>query len=147
MRALLVMSLVLASGCSKPKDGSSLAERVQFSCGVLADDLRQASERYTEYAGWMDTQRLSPEQQGRAERRLPYGGTDGERAVATRGLTFQFYLCARSRELDEQATDQLTIRASRLMETFTNPGPAEMARSIEGLATLAAEIRKLPVRD
>jgi len=148
MRALLVLTLVIATSCSKAKDGSSLSERVQFACGILADDLRHASERYTEYAGWMDSKRLSPAQQDRAERRLPHGATDRERGVAVRGLNAQFVLCARSRELDERATEQLELRAYELTENFiTNPEPAEMARAIEGLAVLAAEIKKLPVRD
>lgn len=148
MRATLVIAIALASACNKPKDGSSLSERVQFSCGALADDLRHASEKYREYAGWMDGNRLSPEQQGRAAGKLPYGATDRERAVAMRGLSPQFFLCAWSRKLGEQATEQLTIRESELAGTFIwKPEPAEMARSIEALAALAAEIKRLPVRD
>lgn len=148
MRTTLVIALALAAACDKSDNGSSLSERVQFSCGVLAEELRHAAEGYKEYAGWMDSKRLSPEQQGRAEGKLPYGATDRERGVAMRGLNSQFFLCARSRELDERTTEQLTIRASEYTGSFimkTEPG--EMARSIEALAALAAEIKKLPVRD
>lgn len=148
MRALLVLPIVLAAACGDRKDGSSLSERVQFSCGALADELQRAADVYREYAGWMDSHRLSPEQQGRAEGRLPYGATDRERGVAMRGLSSQFFLCARSRDLDEKATEVLTIRAAEHTGSFImNTEPAEMTRSIEALAALAAEIRKLPVRD
>lgn len=148
MRALLVVSIALTFACSKRKDGGSLSERVEFSCGLLANELRQATDKYKEYAGWIETMRLSPEQQGRAEGKLPYGLTDRERVVATRGLFSQFLLCARSRELEEQAIEQLTNRAAEGTGDFiTYTQPAEMARSIEALAALAAEIKNLPVRD
>jgi hypothetical protein len=147
MRPLLLLLFVVAAACSKPQDGGSLSERVQFSCENLAADLRRASDEYKEYAGWIESKRLSPEQQGRAEGKLPYGATDRERAVAVRALYFELFLCARSRKLDEPATEQLTIRASELTQEFMNPEPAEMARSIEALAALAAEIKNVPVRE
>jgi hypothetical protein len=145
---LVNLSIVVACGCSKARDASSLSERVQFACSILADDLRLAAPQYREFAGWMGEHKLSAEQQTRAELMLAYGAADGERGIAARGFGNQFAFCARTRRIEESAAEQLALRAHSLTSTFVmNPDPASMAQTIEGLAALAAEISHLPVRD
>lgn len=144
----LVVTTLLAGSCSKRVDSPSLAERVKSTCRNLSSEMSQAATRYRDYAGWMADHRMSPEQQHRAEMMLGYGADDMARGIGVRGLQPLFDLCARSRRLEEPRIDEITVRVSQHTGRFIlNPDPGEMARSIEGLAAIAAEIDNLPLRD
>jgi len=124
-----------------------LSERVDFACSNLTGELKGAAEKYREYAGWMSEAKMSPEQQGRAERRLLYGATELERRAGAHGLHQQLWLCAMSRA-DSARGEELATRAAVLTDKLTSPtGHAETASTVEALAGLAAEIKALPIRD
>ena len=148
MRWPLILTVLLAASCSRTKGRNSLADRVDFACGLLTSELATAAEKYREYAGWIAEGRLSPGQQGRAETNLQYGTTERERRVAGHGVHQQLRFCATTRDIDDHRSGAFLTRAADAVEKFKwGMDPAQTATSVKALADLAAEIKALPIRD